>query len=222
MLNRIALPALSLSLLLLAGQARAQDVHSQTVTYSLDADNDLALYVGNADGSIFRQVVDKTTNWNTAATGSFTLNPGEEYFYMVSLNYGGPGDIGGFLNDVSLVDMGNWESKDVSGLITGFPSTEDTTFNPDVDEIQSLIAAGNFTPAAPSISFGTSAPILGTQTFVTPTGETATVYRQSVTSANVTPESAAAPEPSSFGLAFATGLPIIGMVRRRSRRTAQV
>lgn len=206
MIKRFALSALTLSIFLLASQA-----HAQVVNYVLDADNDLAFYVGNADATIFRQVVNKTTNWPEPVSGSFTLLPGEEYFYMLSLNYGGPGDIGGFLNDVSLVDMPSWVSKDITGQVTGFPSSEDPTFNPDPDEIRDLISDGNFNSGTPSFGFGTCSPILGTLTFVTPTGETATVYRQTV---NVV-VGAAAPEPGTLALLGLGGLTGGIVLRRR-------
>jgi hypothetical protein len=207
-----AFTLLALGALTLAG-TRAAQAQSSLVSYLLDADNDMALYVGNADATIFRQVVDKTTGWSTALSGSFTLNAGEDYFYMVSLNYGGPGDIGGFLNGVSLVDMGNWYSKDVTGQITGFPNTEDPTFTPDTEEIRVLVSTGGFTSASPSIGWGTCSPILGTETFETPYGNSATVYRQSVAAANAAP--AAAPEPGTLALLVMGGIGMTGMVARK-------
>lgn len=207
--KRFYTSAIVAALVLLAGQAQAQ-----VVNYTLDADNDMALYVGNADASIFRLVVDKTTPWMESISGNFTLNPGEEYFYMLSLNYGGPGDIGGFLNDVSLVDMTNWYMKDVTGQITGFPSDEDPTFTPDTENVRSLITSGGFSSASLSVGYGTCSPILGTLTFVTPTGQTATVYRQGVAAAGI----AAAPEPGTLAFALSAGVPVLGMIRHRRRK----
>lgn len=197
MFRKISLVATTLSLFLAISSAQAQ-----TLTYTVDADNDLAIYVGNATGSNLRQVIDKTTNWNTVLSGSFTLQAGEDYFYMVCMNYGGPGDIGGIIGGTSIVNMPGWVSKDITGQLTGYPSGIVETFNPQISEIQSLISAGNFN-TTPSVGNGTTATLLGTQTFITPSGVVATLFRQQ--SAIV----AGAPEPGTLALLALGGLALL-------------
>lgn len=197
MFKKLPLVAAALSLFLVISSAQAQ-----TLTYTVDADNDLAMYVGDATGSNLRQIIDKTTNWNTVLSGSFTLQANEDYFYMVCLNYGGPGDIGGIIGGKSIVTMPGWVSKDITGQLTGYPSGVVETFTPQISEIQSLISAGNFN-TTPTVGNGTSAPFLGTQTFITPSGVVATLFRQQ--SAIV----AGAPEPGTLALLALGGLTLI-------------
>jgi PEP-CTERM motif len=203
-MKRYAFATLALSLLALTSQAQAQ-----TITFNLDSDNDMALYVGNATGSSLRQVANQTTVWNTATTGSFTLLPGEDYFYMVGMNYGGAGDIGGTLNGISVTSLAGWVSKDVTAGISGFPVgyfAGVESFNPVLSEIQSLVAAGGFT-TTPTLGAGAASTVVGGPTFILPSGSTATLFRQAVT--------AVAPEPGTLALLALGGLALIKRRRKQ-------
>jgi hypothetical protein len=97
--------------------------HAQT-SFNFSSDNDAALYVGNATGSNLRLIGNQTGEWNVLTSGSFTLQPGEDYFYLLGMNYGWLGDMGGDINGISMTSVSDWEYTSLS--LTGMPSTYTT------------------------------------------------------------------------------------------------
>jgi hypothetical protein len=202
---------LALGIVAITSALLISPVYAQTVTYTATADDDLAIYVGNITGSNLRQVVDKTTFRTTIASGSFSLLPGEDYIYLLSMNFGSSGDIGGTLNGTSFT-ASSWVTKDVTSSITGLPSSFfQETFNPVLGDVQSAIAAGGITGGTTigAVGVGTVSTLLSLPTFLVPDGSTATLFRQPSGAA------ATAPEPGTFALALLgfTG----GILRRRKK-----
>lgn len=194
------------------------------INFNFTADNDSGLYVGNISGTNLRMIGNQTTAWMTMTTGSFTLLPGEDYFYLLGMNYGGLGDIGGFINSIRITQPTGWVYKNI--LLTGMPSNDtpgNEVFTPNLSELQTAINAGGFSanPAtvsgAPSGAFGgyVSNWLLGNAvTFDLPDGPSARLFRQSVSAFGLTV--AAAPEPGTLGLLLLGSIGFMGRRRRSS------
>lgn len=195
--------------------------------FSFTSDNDGALYVGNASGSNLRLIAQQTTAWNVAqTTGTFTLNPGEDYLYLVGLNYGHFGDLGGYVNGTFMTSVGGWQFKDVS--LSDHPGSAFSgieSYNSNLSEVQSLIGSGGFSTNPATISgfapgsFGgyvSNGFYANAPTFVIPSGNTTRILRQQTSAFGIS-ASSAAPEPGTLALGLLGAGALSARRRSKSR-----
>jgi hypothetical protein len=222
-MKRIITLSIASAVIATAFFTNAQSAHAQT-SFNFSSDNDGALYVGNATGSNLRLIGDQTTAWNASMTsGSFTLQAGEDYFYLLGMNYGWLGDMGGDINGISMTSVSNWEYTSLS--LTGMPSTHTTgceVFTPLLSDVESAISAGGFI-ANPNIVAGDPGAgggyvshymLSDDLTFELPLGTSAQLMRQPVSAFGLS-AATAAPEPASLSLLLLGG--IVALRRRRKQ-----
>ena len=78
------------------------------ISLQIVSDNDYALFAGNAT-AITRLIYQNDVPWGgqitNAATNTFSLQAGEDTFYVLAMNASGPGDISGKINDKNIADL---------------------------------------------------------------------------------------------------------------------
>jgi len=179
-------------------------LHAAVYNYNVSADNDMALYTGNATGSSLVQYVEQTGSWEVPNVGTFVSS--DDYVYVVGMNFTLQASFAGFINTIDLSTVA-WEvSSDISGSLTGFAG-DSTAFNPLISEISALIATETYTPASLTGDTVTGVGIAGVaNTVEIPDGnQTAYIFR--TLSTNIVPE------PSTTLLGFGTAA--FALFRRR-------
>jgi hypothetical protein len=116
-------------------------------TLQIVADNDFALFAGN-NSSISRMIYQNNTSYvsqvSAASSLNFDLQATEDFFYVLAMNAGGPGDISGKIGATNIADLVEnnkiKKSSDISGYLNSYSASagpiEQGTYNVTLGEAQ--------------------------------------------------------------------------------------
>ena len=108
--------------------------------YFLSADNDLAIFSGDASGTALTEIYQNDTAWN--ANNSFTFTPpATGYIYVAAMNFGGVGGFSGGLNGTNIINL-DWEYVDLNTAdFTLFPTANDETYDVIETDFESALTS---------------------------------------------------------------------------------
>lgn len=218
-----------LSLLIIA----SAPLRAQT-TIQIVADNDFAVFVGTTT-SVTRLVYQNDVSWGdqiAAATSfTFSLEAGEDTFYVLAMGGGGEENISGRINGVNLVAVHDgdinegWMSENIASFLTSYMSqlgdVSSGTYVAQIADVQLALSSASW--FLPDIVSGQTVinenpysydPVRDYQVGFAVSDSTAVLFRFSAESVGVpvTP----VPEPSTY--AMLAGLGALGFAAWRRRR----
>ena len=209
------LSVLALSATALLGVVQTQAAVVTNATMEILADNDFALFVGNST-SVDRLVYQNNVIWYSQAAAltsfSFSLNPGEDTFYLLGMGGGLQENISGLINGVDITSVGASQSSNLSSYLTGFNSTDVTSgaYNASLANVQTALP--NLTWGSPN--YNTTDTVIG----YSPNHEgydfpsdTAVLFKFGAATVNIAPT----PEPASLALSLLGSAGLILFRRRK-------
>lgn len=138
-------------------------VASASVIIQIVADNDFAVYAGDA-ATITRAIYHNETVWNSqltaASTFSFDLVPGETTFYLLAMGGGGEENISGKINGVNIVKIFQddpaavIQSNEIDAFLSSYNlgTVSNGTYTPTLSSVQSALL--NVTWGTPTVVNG--------------------------------------------------------------------